>query len=64
MTYSLENRTRGSANKNAKVNEAQVIMMRRLHAEEGWGYKRLAKHFNLSPSNVRNIIARQRWKHI
>ena len=64
MTYSLEKKTIGSANKNSKLTEAQVIEMRRLHAEEACGYKLLARKYGIHVSTVRGILGRHRWKHV
>jgi HNH endonuclease len=55
---------RGENNQNSKLTTAQVLEMRRLHAEEGWGYKRLRKHFGISFGVAQRIINRLSWKSV
>ena len=52
----------GENNPRSKLTTVQVIEMRRLHAEEGWGYKRLRKHFGVSFGVAQRIINRKAWK--
>lgn len=55
---------RGENHPNSKLTAAQVIEMRRLHSEEGWGYKRLRKHFGISFGVAQRIISRSSWNSI
>ena len=52
---------RGEGNARHKLSTEQVLEMRRLHDEEGWGYERLRKHFNVSFGVAQRIINRQSW---
>lgn len=55
---------RGENNPGHKLTEAQVLEMRRLHCEEGWGYKRLHVFFKCSFGVAQRIINRKSWTHI
>jgi len=55
--------TRGSAHFNAKLTEADVVLMRQLRAE-GMSFRKLAERFGISSSTVLDIIQRKWWKHI
>jgi hypothetical protein len=55
---------RGEANPRSKLTTAQVLEMRRLHDEEGWGYKRLHQHFHVSFGVTQRIINRRSWKSV
>lgn len=39
-----------------KLTEAQRAEMRRLHAEEGWGYKRLGKRFGVHEQTANRTV--------
>lgn len=54
---------RGERNSQAIITEDIVRDIRKQHAS-GLGYKRLAKHFGLSWSLVREVATRRTWKHI
>lgn len=54
---------RGSKNSNSKVNEEQVLEIRKLHSE-GIKSKDLAAIYGISPSTLSGIITRRWWKHI
>lgn len=45
----------GQYHQRAKLSDAQVEELIDLRAE-GWGYKRLAKHFNIGKAQVRRIV--------
>ena len=55
---------RGEGHENSKLTTSQVIEMRRLHAEAGWGYKRLRKHFGISFGCAQRIINRKAWRSV
>ncbi len=48
----------------AKLTAPQVLEMRRLHTEEGWGCTRLGRLFGVTEQSVMAIIRRQSWRHI
>jgi HNH endonuclease len=54
---------RGESVYNSKLTESQVLEMRLLHSQ-GWGYKRLKKHFKISFGTTQRICNRESWKHI
>lgn len=47
----------GESHHRARLTDDQVDAIRELHEDEHnpWGYRRLAKHFNVSKSTVRDI---------
>lgn len=55
---------RGEAMPNSKLSNESVIEMRRLHDEEGWGYKKLKKRFGVSAGLCKRIVKRITWTHI
>lgn len=55
---------RGEQAYKSKLTTEQVLEMRRLHSEEGWGYERLRKHFGVSFGVAQRIINRKSWAHI
>jgi len=55
---------RGAASPNAKLRPAQVIEIRRRHAEEGCSMPALAAQYGVSDSLIFAIVHRQSWKHI
>lgn len=54
---------KGEKNPMAKISLETVLAIRAKHSE-GMGYKKLAKHFDLGISCVRNVAARKTWKHV
>jgi hypothetical protein len=54
----------GERHPKAKLTETVVREMRRLHTEEGWGGKRLAKRFGIEMKTAYDVIRRRSWKHV
>jgi hypothetical protein len=61
----------GETHHNALIFDAQVDQIRDRHEDDGVGYRRLAREFNVAKSTVRNICTYQhraqtpdRWKTI
>jgi hypothetical protein len=54
----------GEENPHAKLTEDQVREIRRLYAEGGWSYRRLAPMFGVNWSAIRQVVKRHTWKHI
>ncbi|ESQ73720.1 hypothetical protein [Asticcacaulis sp. AC402] len=46
----------GEGHKDAKLTDADVDMIREFHEAEGWGYRRLAKTFDVCKSTIRKIV--------
>lgn len=55
---------RGADWHNSKLTEEQVLEIRRLHREEGYGHKRLHKMFPVSYGVIQRILNRTTWKHL
>ena len=53
----------GSTHQNAKLTEAEVILMRKL-STEGWRNIELVRRFDLAPATVCRILQRKQWVHI
>jgi len=53
----------GSKNGQAKLTECAVADLRRA-AAAGATLEQLAEQFNVSPMNVRSILARRTWRHV
>ena len=53
----------GSKNGYSKLTEEQVLEIRRLR-NEGIMVRELSEMFNISKTNIRDIISRKLWKHI
>jgi len=53
----------GEKNPKAKMTQAAVLEIRRLHLE-GMGITQLAKEFAVTPKLIKRIITRETWKHI
>lgn len=45
----------GECHQNATLTDREVELIRQLHAEKAMGYRKLAKKFETSVSNVRHI---------
>ena len=45
----------GDSHHNARLTDGDVELLRELH-EQGWGYRKLAAKFEVSKSQVRNIV--------
>lgn len=54
---------RGENNISSKLNESNILEIRRLYFEK-ISQRKLAKTFNISKSNIFNIVNRKTWKHI
>lgn len=54
---------KGEQSTSSVLTELDVIMIR-LYKELGWSYKKLAKMYNVVPSNIASIVKRQTWKHV
>lgn len=55
MQKTASNRRCGQAHPRAVLTDHEVDLMRMLHEIEGWGYKRLAKKFEVPKRTVRDI---------
>lgn len=55
---------RGERSPKAKLKEAQVLEIRRLHKTGEWSYQRLAAKFGIDQSNVGYIVKRRSWRHL
>jgi len=51
----------GEMHKDAKLSRHEVELIRRLHEDSGWGYRRLAKKFEIGRSTVRAICRYKTW---
>ena len=56
--------TKGEENAACKLKNLEVMEIRRLYAQTGMGYRRIAKLFNVSRSTVRSICKNLAWRHI
>lgn len=54
----------GSKNVSSKLNEEQVIEIRKRYIEENITMKELGNYYGISPTNVNDILKRKIWKHI
>jgi len=54
---------RGKNNPSAILDDPQVLEIVELH-KQGWGYKRIAKEYQVTWEAVRNIIKGRTWKHL
>lgn len=59
-----DTQAKGSACGNSKLTEEQVLEMRRIYNTTKISFRKLAKQFDVDPSNVSCIIKRITWKHI
>jgi len=55
---------KGQSNPRSILTDAKVNEIRRLHRDEGWGYKRIHKHFSISFGLAQRIVNRKAWKHL
>ena len=53
----------GSAHPGAKLNESQVVEIRRLR-REGWTLQSLAEKFGVGDVTILNVARRTRWRHV
>jgi hypothetical protein len=54
----------GELNKSSKITNEIVLEIRRLHKTENISSRKLSLKFNLSKSNILNIVNKKTWKHI
>lgn len=54
----------GSANKNSKIDENTVILIRKLYADGMHSQYELASNFNVSQPTISAIVTNRIWKHI
>lgn len=50
------NRTKGEERHGVKVTDHEVELIRDLHENDGWGYRRLAKAFDLSCTHIKRLV--------
>lgn len=55
---------RGESHHRAKLTEAMVHEVRRLHAEGVGGCRTLARRFGVTKHTVQSIVLRETWKHV
>lgn len=55
---------RGSENVTAKLNEEDVISIRKMYKTKEYTYLKLAEIYEVSRSNIKSILNRNTWKHI
>lgn len=55
---------RGSENVTAKLNEEDVIYIRKIYENKEHSHSKLAKIYGVSKSNILSILNRNTWKHI
>lgn len=55
---------RGEANEHAKLTEADVRELRRLHDEEHLSYGALGIRFGISKPQAMRIAKRKKWAHV
>ncbi len=55
---------RGEKCPTAKLTDAKVLEMRRLHRDEGIGYRRLARRFHVGLSTARAVLRGMSWRHL
>ena len=55
---------RGERNRTARLTTAQVVEIRRRHAQGGITLVALAAEYGVTPNNVGSIVARNTWKHV
>ena len=56
--------TRGALNGNAKLDEADVLEIRRRYAAGGTSQRKLAAEYGVSPAQIHGIIRRRRWAYL
>jgi hypothetical protein len=55
---------RGADNGHAKLTDAHVVEIWRLHLHEGLGERLLGAQFGVTPANIHMILSGQTWKHL
>lgn len=51
----------GERHPKSKLNRSKVTMIRSLHEQFGWGYKRLSKRFEVSIRTIRCVVHYETW---
>jgi hypothetical protein len=62
--YEYGRSPRGEAHPRAKLTEADVLEIRRLHREGAGGYGALAERFGVSRSVIQSVVQRRSWAHV
>lgn len=55
LQKTASNRRTGQDHPQARLTDHDVDLIRRMHEADGWGYKRLAKKFEVSRHTIRDI---------
>jgi hypothetical protein len=55
---------RGERHHNAKLKEADIVEIRRLHATGEWRLRELGVKFGVDPAHISLIVQRKRWGHV
>ena len=55
MKFGSKNHRRGETHQNADLTDWEVELMRRMHEDEGIGYRRLSKLFETPRSTVQRL---------
>lgn len=58
------NATRGEAAPQAVMTEADIRLILAMRVVHGWGSVRIARAIGKNQETVKNIVARQNWKHV
>jgi hypothetical protein len=54
----------GMRHPHARLTDDQVREMRRLHAEQGFGAKRLAKRYGVGQTTIHRVLTGETWGHV
>jgi hypothetical protein len=60
----IKSAKRGSENITSKLNEEDVLNIRKMHNSGNYSSRKLAVIFNISKSNILSIVNLKTWKHI
>lgn len=60
----IQSAKRGSQNITSKLTDEDVINIRKIYKEDNYSSRKLSKMFNISKSNILNIVNFKTWKHI
>ncbi len=64
QNHIVSNKLKGENARANKLSADKIIEIRKLYATNKYSSLDLAKKFNVSPRNIRRIVARETWKHI